>query len=204
MKRCFNCMEEIDESLSVCSVCGADLTQIAPDIDQLTPGSMLKDRYYIGKSLGRGGFGITYLAFDTLLARKVAIKEYMPAGMASRSSEQTEITCSTVSKDSFLHGVDQTIEESRKLAGFSNLESVVTVFDSFKDNGTAYIVMEYLTGMTVKEYVRKNGKLSYSDAKEIITPVLKTLDRVHRAGLIHRDISPDNIFLCDDEDRRVK
>ncbi|MBR6940545.1 MAG: protein kinase, partial [Clostridia bacterium] len=106
--------------------------------------------------------------------------------------------------DAFLHGVEQTIEESRKLAGFSQLESVVTVYDTFRANGTAYIVMEYLTGSTVKEIVREKGKFSYSEARAIIIPVLKTLERVHKTGIIHRDISPDNIFICDDEDKHVK
>ncbi len=203
MLRCFNCMHLL-ETDGECPSCGKKNENLRTEPDQIKPGFMLNDRYYIGKSLGRGGFGITYLAFDTMLERRVAIKEYMPVGMATRMLEQTEITCVSQSNDAFLHGVEQTIEESRKLAGFSQLESVVTVYDTFRANGTAYIVMEYLTGSTVKEIVREKGKFSYSEARAIIIPVLKTLEKVHKTGIIHRDISPDNIFICDDEDKHVK
>ena len=92
MKRCFNCMEPKDEGVSVCPHCGYDEEATEERYDQLKPGSLLKDRFTVGRPLGRGGFGITYIAWDNSLQRKVAIKEYLPKGMATRESGNTTIS----------------------------------------------------------------------------------------------------------------
>ena len=196
MKRCLNCMETMPDELTVCPHCGYDEETTEDRLDQLKPGCLLKERFTIGRPLGRGGFGITYIAWDNSLQRKVAIKEYMPRGMALRDNGNTTISYDPETKEDFLRGVEKTLEESRKLAGFTDLESVVNVYDCFKENGTAYIVMEVLKGENVKEKLKKQGNLSFEETIKIITPVLKALAAVHKAGLIHRDISPDNIFIC--------
>ena len=197
MKRCLNCMEEKPEGQNICPYCGYDEETTEERFDQLKPGSLLNNRFTVGRPLGRGGFGITYIAWDNSLQRKVAIKEYLPKGMATRESGNTSISYDSETKEAFLHGIEKTLEESRKLAGFSSLESVVNVYDCFKENGTAYIVMEVLKGENAKEKIRREGRLSFEETIGIITPVLKTLASVHKAGIIHRDISPDNIFICD-------
>ena len=197
MKRCINCMEEKPEGQSICPYCGYDEEITEERIDQLKPGSLLNDRFVVGRPLGRGGFGITYIAWDNSLQRKVAIKEYLPKGMAMRNTENTTVTCDEDSREAFLRGVEKTIEESRKLARLSHLGSVVNVYDCFKANGTAYIVMELLSGQNVKEKLNKDGAFSFEDTLKIIKPVLETLATVHKEGIIHRDISPDNIFICD-------
>lgn len=197
MKRCLNCMEEKPEGQNICPYCGYDEETTEERFDQLKPGSLLNNRFTVGRPLGRGGFGITYIAWDNSLQRKVAIKEYLPKGMATRESGNTSISYDPETKEAFLHGIEKTLEESRKLAGFSSLESVVNVYDCFKENGTAYIVMEVLKGENAKEKIRREGRLSFEETIGIIAPVLKTLASVHKAGIIHRDISPDNIFICD-------
>ena len=197
MKRCINCMEEKPEGQSICPYCGYDEEITEERIDQLKPGSVLNDRFIVGRPLGRGGFGITYIAWDKSLYRKVAIKEYLPKGMATRGSENTTVSYDEDSKEAFLRGVEKTLDESRRLAGFSELESVVNVYDCFKENGTAYIVMELLSGRNIKEMLNREGRFSFDAAMKIIKPVLETLAKVHKAGIIHRDISPDNIFVCD-------
>ena len=197
MKRCINCMEEKPEGQSVCPYCGYDEEITEERIDQLKPGSVLNDRFVIGRPLGRGGFGITYIAWDRSLYRKVAIKEYLPKGMAMRNTENTTVSYDEDSREAFLRGVEKTLDESRRLAGLSELESVVNVYDCFKANGTAYIVMELLSGQNIKEKLNRDGAFSFEETMKIIKPVLETLAEVHRAGIIHRDISPDNIFICD-------
>ncbi|GEM_PF-4411206 len=198
MKRCMNCMKQIEDSEKICRFCGYDSEKTQEMVDELQAGSRLADRFIIGNTLGRGGFGITYVAWDENLKRRVAIKEYMPRGLASRDTGATTVKCDKNSKDSFERGIEKTIEESRKMAGLSYLDSVVTVHDFFKENGTAYIVMELLEGRNVKEYLKEKGKLSFEETIRIMTPILNTLSAVHKQGIIHRDISPDNIFLCND------
>ena len=195
-------METMADELTVCPHCGYDAETTEERFDQLKPGSLLRERFTVGRPLGRGGFGITYIAWDNSLQRKVAIKEYLPKGMALRDQGNTTITYDSETKEAFLRGVEKTIEESRKLAGFTDLESVVNVYDCFKENGTAYIVMEVLKGENVKEKISREGPASFEETLRIMTPVLKTLGAVHKAGLIHRDISPDNIFIC--ENGRIK
>ena len=197
MKRCINCMETVPDEQTVCPHCGYDKETTEERFDQLKPGSLLNDRFTVGRPLGRGGFGITYIAWDNSLQRKVAIKEYLPKGMALRDQGNTTITYDSETKEAFLRGVEKTIEESRKLAGFSDLESVVNVYDCFRENGTAYIVMEVLKGENVKEKISREGPASFEETLRIMTPVLRTLGAVHKSGLIHRDISPDNIFICE-------
>ena len=191
-------MEEKPEGQNICPYCGYDESAPEEVSDRLKPGSLLRGRFIVGNALGRGGFGITYIAWDNSLQRKVAIKEYLPRGMAAREPGGTTVSYDADTKEIFLHGVEKTLEESRKLAGFSHLESVVTVYDCFKENGTAYIVMELLRGENVKERLKREGAIPFGETLGIITPVLRTLSTVHKAGIIHRDISPDNIFICKD------
>ena len=190
-------MELMEDSLTVCPHCGYDEEMTDERLDQLKPGSLLKERFTIGRPLGRGGFGITYIAWDNSLQRKVAIKEYLPRGLASREPGNTTVSYDSETKEAFLRGVDKTLEESRRLAGFTELESVVNVYDCFKENGTAYIVMEVLKGENAKKRLERAGVFSFDETVRIMTPVLETLEKVHKTGIIHRDISPDNIYICD-------
>ena len=190
-------MELMEDSLTVCPHCGYDEEMTDERLDQLKPGSLLKERFTIGRPLGRGGFGITYIAWDNSLQRKVAIKEYLPRGLASREPGNTTVSYDAETKEAFLRGVDKTLEESRRLAGFTELESVVNVYDCFKENGTAYIVMEVLKGENAKKRLERAGVFSFDETVRIMTPVLETLEKVHKTGIIHRDISPDNIYICD-------
>ena len=158
-----------------------------------------KHEYVIEDILGRGGFGITYAAWDSLLQKKVAIKEYLPNEFAARISGET--TVRATSRDharTFVNGMTSFLEESRKLAKFNTVPGIVRIFDCFSENNTAYIVMEYLDGKNLKQMIEERGKISYDEAVYVILQVLKALEPVHQAGLIHRDIAPDNIFVCSD------
>ena len=197
MKYCNFCMAEIDDSADVCPVCSKS-TEYELPVHHLAPGTLLSNKYYVGASLGEGGFGITYIGMDTKLEMKVAIKEYYPNGYASRANTAgMSVSCGTNEsrKDFFEKGKERFLREARVLAKFSGEPGVVDVRDFFEENNTAYIVMEYLDGETLKSYLKRNGTMAPDKAVEMLMPVMLSLKKVHDQGLIHRDISPDNIML---------
>lgn len=167
---------------------------------QLPPGTMLQERYWIGMMIGFGGFGITYKAYDTKLDVVVAIKEYYPAGLVNRISGSTRIQNSSDDRmREFDSGLEHFIEEARNIAKFSGHSNIVNVYHFFKENHTGYIVMEYLDGISMKYFLEVNGgKTSILYAKEIVLAIAQALQTLHKAGILHRDVSPDNIFLCSD------
>jgi Serine/threonine protein kinase len=167
------------------------------DYHSLPKGTKLNGRYIIEDVLGEGGFGITYAGRDELLGVKVAVKEYYPQGIVVRNNSVDDVVTVTYAKqkDVFNKGKTKFLEEARVIAKFNDQEGIVNVTDFFEANNTAYIVMEYLDGITLKEYIAENGVLSPEDILELMAPVLESLDEVHKQGLIHRDISPDNIML---------
>jgi serine/threonine protein kinase len=163
----------------------------------LKQGVLLHNRYEIQEVLGHGGFGITYAAQDTLLNVRVAIKEYLPRQLAARGEGQTNISIFTgEARQQYDYGLRKFLEEAQSVARFSHHPNIVSARDYFEANDTAYMVMEYVEGMTLKEYLEnKSGKISFEEAKGIMMPVMDALREVHQAGLLHRDISPDNIYL---------
>lgn len=163
----------------------------------LKSGKILNNRYVIEKVLGEGGFGITYKGIDKLLAVEVAVKEYFPQGFVTRNNVYSEEITITQMKyeDLFQKGKERFLSEARVLAKFNKESGIVSVTDFFEENNTAYIVMEYLDGITLKDYIENNGLLSMDDMLGLMSPLMEALDAVHKEGLIHRDISPDNIML---------
>lgn len=163
----------------------------------LKSGKILNNRYVIEKVLGEGGFGITYKGIDKLLAVEVAVKEYFPQGFVTRNNVYSEEITITQMKyeDLFQKGKERFLSEARVLAKFNKESGIVSVTDFFEENNTAYIVMEYLDGITLKDYIENNGLLSMDDTLGLMSPLMEALDAVHKEGLIHRDISPDNIML---------
>lgn len=163
----------------------------------LPPGTPLHERYRIDAVLGHGGFGITYLALDERLSVRVAIKEYLPRQMATRAEGQTRVSVFTGEpREHYLYGLKKFLEEAQAIARFGGHPSIVSCRDFFEANGTAYMVMPYLEGVTLKEFLeQKGGRIPYEIARDILLVVMDALKEVHRANLLHRDISPDNIFL---------
>ena len=200
MTRCMGCMREYDDGLTVCPHCGYAQGTPAREAYHLPPETILNGRYLVGRVLGFGGFGITYIAWDLQLEKKVAIKEYMPSDFATRSPGETRVSVySGKACDLFAAGMKGFLDESKRLAVFNHEEGIVHIFDSFLENDTAYIVMEYLEGKTLKELLKeRGGKIPYQEAVQYLRPVLRSLDAVHQAGIIHRDIAPDNIFITYD------
>lgn len=166
----------------------------------LPAGTVLDNRYRVVRSLGEGGFGITYLGHNIVLDRPIAIKEFYPKGYASRVVTQSlAVTIIDTTKNAyFAKWRGRVRDEARMLAKFDNLPGIVNVYDYFEQNATAYIVMEYLDGITLKHYVEKNGPMEMTPFFKSLIPVLRSLSKIHEQGLIHRDISPDNIMLMED------
>lgn len=193
--RCPGCMQK-KQNTPVCPHCGYDERK-GNDAHQLQHGTLLNGKYTIGKVLGQGGFGITYLGWDVYLETPVAIKEYFPMGVVMRDSSLSSTVRNYTSSNSALYqsNRDLFLREAKALAQFANVPQVVQVRNFFEENNTAYIVMEYVQGTTLREYVKKNGKLTLEQTLTLLHPIMAALDQVHKAGIIHRDISPDNIML---------
>ncbi|MCM1161022.1 MAG: PASTA domain-containing protein [Roseburia sp.] len=201
-RHCGNCFY-LYEGNDICPNCGYDNRQERVGSNCLNQGFSLAGRYIIGRVLGIGGFGITYLAYDTVLSQRVAIKEYLPNEFSTRVPTQAQVTIYTGDKkEQFLAGQKRFVDEAKKLAKFQNQSQIVSIFDCFDENNTSYIVMEYLCGKTVQEVLKEQGKIEPERAVSISLSVLKALETVHQAGILHRDISPDNIFLT--EEGKVK
>lgn len=183
-----------------CPSCGRVPSGYRPSSHHFPPGTLLRDRYLVGRALGEGGFGITYLGLDTSLERKVAIKEYFPTSFVKRESSLTlEVTCYTdVGRNYYEKGRDQFLKEARTMARLDKIPGIVRVLDYFPENNTAYIVMEYLEGITLKDLTAREGRIPAGEMLGLLEPVLKAMDAMHRAGVIHRDISPDNLMVLKD------
>ncbi len=195
-ERCRSCFEEIGD-LSECPFCGYYEGQEPKSPAFLKPGLILENKYLIGGALGQGGFGITYLSWDINLNIKLAIKEYFPQDLATRAQGATEISAYSGSLGGdYEYGLEKFLQEARTLARFENHPNVVSIRDFFKANGTAYFVMYYVEGITLKDYLKQSGGIvTYNEARKLIIPVLDALREVHMADILHRDISPDNIFI---------
>lgn len=192
---CPYCMHHLKED-GACPHCGREKTKYQPASHHLPPGSVLKDRYVVGRALGEGGFGITYLGMDTNLERRVAVKEYFPTCLVSRETALSlSVTCYTQNyQDVYEKGRSQFLKEARTMAKLENISEIVRVLDHFQDNNTAYIVMEFLEGETLKDRTARLGRIPSGELLELLRPVMGAMEAMHQAGIIHRDISPDNLM----------
>ena len=198
MQRCFGCMKEFGSEYEICPHCGYMTDENPTDKNHLIPGTVLVNRYMLGRAIGHGGFGITYIAWDEKIQKKVAVKEYFPNAFSTRQVGMTEVSFYNEKAEKyFKDGLSKMLDEARRISRFSDNENIVDIYDYFEENNTAYIVMEYLEGKDLKKYLDENGgKVSPERAVEIILPVLNALKDMHKENLIHRDISPDNIYMC--------
>ena len=198
LNKCLGCMEDFQGY--PCPKCGFDPQQIRGNEYALPPQTILAGKYLVGRVLGQGGFGITYIGWDIALERKVAIKEYYPNGQANRTPGTRVLTWYT--SDNALQarqaGMEMFLKEARKMARVDDIPGVVRVRDLFRENDTAYIVMDFVEGETLKARLTQTGPMSWDQAKEIFQPAIRAMEQVHKAGLIHRDLSPDNLMLTKD------
>ena len=204
-KICPDCFREIG-NYDICPHCGFYLPSDKRELYHLPLGTVLDHRYILGRVVGFGGFGITYKAYDTKLSIPVAIKEFYPSGLVTRSPGACALIVFSGNEEkekAFRSSYNRFIEEARTMAKFREHPHIVNVFGYFPANNTAYIVMEFLDGINLKEYIEaQGGKMSYEDTVAVINPIMDALEAIHKEKIIHRDISPDNIFIT--VDNKVK
>lgn len=203
-KRCMGCMNLYGEAYDVCPYCGYIEGTPPKEAYHMNPGTFLHGKYIAGRVIGYGGFGVTYIGWDTVLEQRVAIKEYLPSEFATRVTGEEGITIYSGEKEiQFQIGRQKFFDEARRLAQFNGVDGVVEIKDIFQENNTAYIIMEFLEGETLKERIVREGKIEPTEAIAITKEILHTLDKVHEGDIIHRDIAPDNIFLCSSGDVKL-
>ena len=198
--RCFGCMRELDAPGAVCPHCGYDNANdpSRQPSHVLSCGTVLDGQYVVGRSLGQGGFGITYLGYDLKLEMPVCIKEYYPEGAAMRSATQSSMVYwgSSENAQSLRDSRKSFVKEAQKAVKLRNLSHVVSVWSVFYENETAYIVMDYIEGETLKDKLLRTQKpLGEKECVELLTPVMQDLEKAHERGIIHRDVKPENIML---------
>ena len=206
VRRCTKCMEELKEGVRLCPHCGYEQDSTAQPSNALNRNTILHGRYYIGNVIGQGGFGITYVGLDLVLDMKVAVKEYFPTGSVSRiNSYSNEIQWDFTGsgRESWSDGIDRFLREARKMAKLDSVPAIVRVRDAFPENQTAYIVMDFVKGDTLKNYLLGHGVLRCEECMALLSPILDSLVVIHDRGFIHRDISPDNIMLQPDGTARL-
>ncbi len=201
-KLCNNCFQPTHGD--VCKECGYKRTTYKPQPGIIPLGKMLNNRYVVGKVLGKGGFGITYKALDNKEKKIVAVKEYYPSGVVHRDTGTTKITVTSQSdEETFKIGADKFFEEAKLIARFNGNPNIVSVREFFYENGTVYFVMEYLDGTDLKRFIKLNGgKLSQEKVLYVANVVTDALVITHSLNVLHRDISPDNIFI--EKDGNIK
>ena len=194
-RRCFGCMGLTDQP--VCPRCGWGAGQ-DNEPHQLPVGAVLAEKYLVGRVLGQGGFGITYVGWDLNLDIRVCIKEFYPSSTVNRDHRFTRcVNCNTTGMETgYAASRERFLREAKSLAKFRGEHQIVSIFDFFQANNTAYIVMEYVEGIDLARYVaRRGGRIGMDETLRILKPAMEALSLVHASGLIHRDISPDNIML---------
>lgn len=203
-KLCMGCMGLLQSQEVPCPKCGFFLKTYEQPKNSMPPYEIINGKYLTGRVIGVGGFGITYIGWDFYQSKRVCIKEYFPRGVASRDSQTSVssqysmevMTNSLQAQNVYTAGLQAYIKEAETLSRFYLMPGVVSVRDFFYGNRTAYIVMEYIEGIDLRQLAKVNGgKLTPGALFTMLQDVMKALHEVHKAGIVHRDISPDNIMV---------
>ena len=205
MKRCFSCFHTYDDDFGVCPFCGQVENNKPVEPIHLAPGTILADRYILGHALGSGGFGIVYKAWDSKLEIIVAVKEFFVSRLVTRAEGLKNLIITKKSQEEFEYRKKRFLAEARNMAKFGAHRSIPNVFEFFEENNTAYIVMELLKGVALNDYLHQcGGKLDIDFALMVANEVGTALKSLHEQNIIHRDVAPDNIFICSGKEIKVK
>jgi serine/threonine protein kinase len=194
---CPNCFRPLGGD-TVCGHCSFDIGAMKSPPGALPLFSALNNRYLLGRVLGKGGFGITYVAQDMGTGRICAIKEYIPSEYATRDDSASSVYPYPDQKARYVfeHGKEKFIEEAKTLLKLSSDPIVVDIWDYFAQNNTAYFAMEFLDGLDLRKMARSNGgTIDPELAKMVLVTVASSLMEIHRRNILHRDLSPENIIV---------
>lgn len=199
---CYGCMRKKEPEEGNCRYCGFSYDSYMKQKNRcyLNPGEELHRRYIVGRVLGAGGFGVSYIGYDKVLQIRVAVKEYFPAGFALRNTTQMTHYSNAVQpvqdERFYRKGLEKFLTEARNLAHFNKVSGIMSVTDFFHENGTGYMVMEYLPGQSLKQITLNTTEMmTEEEVMELLAPVMDALEIIHKEGIIHRDISPDNMLM---------
>ncbi|MDR2355002.1 MAG: protein kinase [Clostridiales Family XIII bacterium] len=201
---CLNCFKTKGE-FEVCPHCGWVDGTPPEQAFHLYPGVVLSGRYVVGTVIGFGGFGAIYKAWDSRLEIIVAIKEFYPSGLVSRiPGEKQVVVFSGEKRENYGVALTRFLDEARNMAKFSEHPNIVNIYDFFEENGTAYIIMEYMQGVSLSGYLNQaGGVLNQAEAVGIALPVMEALSAIHAIGIIHRDIHPGNIYILNSNQIKI-
>ncbi len=204
MIRCLNCFKNYDEDFGICPFCGSVPVEQREPIDLLPGTTLFDERYIIGASINAGGFGIIYKAWDTKLEMIVAVKEFYPSKIVTRAQGTKElIILKNDNRDEFAYRMKRFLEEARYMAKYASNPHIPNVFEYFEENNSAYIVMEFLEGESLSSYLRTNEQIDVDFALSIAVSVGDALKVLHKDGIIHRDVAPDNIYISTDNKIKI-
>lgn len=203
IKRCTYCFSTTFKH-GICAQCHRQPTNLKEaSASALPPGYILHEQYYIGEVLGQGGFGITYTAWDLKNHRRVAVKELFPSKDVTRDPDHHGVSVRE-GQEAYFAQVSHCFEqEAMMLMRLQNQEGIIHLYHAFNDNQTIYYVMEFLEGVDLRKYLAAKGTMTWDVLAPILRILLQGLQKLHKEGLIHRDISPDNIFLTSDGNVRL-
>ena len=205
MKWCYSCFRQYDDQLEMCPYCGYVGSRESKNAIFLPPGTLLANRYVIGEGIGSGGFGFVYKAWDSKLETVVAVKEFFSSRLMNRAPGTKEVIVVSKMEEEYKYRKERFLAEARYMAKFSSHPNIINVFEFFQENGTAYIVMEYMNGIRLDEYLKQHdGKIDREFALYITNEVGKALTAMHKENIIHKDVAPDNIFICTGHETKVK
>lgn len=205
MKRCLGCFCEYEEEYQVCPHCGSVEIKKPREPIHLAPGTILANRYLLGQAVGSGGFGIVYSAWDMKLEAVVAVKEFFVSRLVTRAEGLKNVIVTKKSQEEFEYRRERFLAEARNMAKFGSHRSIPNVFEFFEENNTAYIVMELLHGVALNEYLHQNGgKIDVDFSLMIANELGNALCSLHEQGIVHRDVAPDNIYICSGKEIKIK
>lgn len=200
---CMNCFS-VKGQYEVCPFCGYVEGTPPEQPHYLTPGTILANHFIVGTAIGFGGFGIIYKCLDTTLGVIVAVKEFYPAGLVNRAPGECEVgLLSGDRQQQYRVQLKRFLMEAQSIAQFGKAKDIVNVYDFFEANNTAYIIMEYVDGVLLKDYLDRQGRMQPDVALSVIAPIIEAVKKIHTKGIIHRDISPDNIFVSGENSIKV-
>ena len=190
---CLGCMNNKGDAMQ-CPKCGyvEGTPQVLP---YLEPGTLLKEKYIVGKHLSANGEGVTYIGFDVTTNKKITVREYLPKTLCSRVKDDDNIIIASGNKLVYQDYLQDFMEIGRALAKLSSLPSIVPVIDMFEANKTAYIVYEFVDGKPLDEIIKRARRFTWEEARPLFLPLISTINSAHAIGLVHFGISPENIIM---------